>query len=310
MRSAFIKALTIKAQSDPRVLLLTGDLGFKVFDDFRVKCPNQFLNMGVAESQMVSVAAGLALEGKKPFIYSITSFLTMRPYEQIRNDISFHKAAVCMVGVGGGFSYGPNGSSHHALTDVALMRALPEMNIFTPADAHEAAWAVEAAFEQSTPSYIRLGRAGEPNVHSGPLTDASDGIVLRQGNEIAVLVSGFILPNAIQAVDLLSRQGHSVRLISFPSIKPLAHELIAQAFEECSHVFTVEEHSVVGGFGSAVMELACAQQWDARKLCIVAVADSTVHEVGSHDYLRHQAALSTEQILRRMQQFIKGEVLC
>ena len=129
MRQAFIHTLGALAAHDRNVLLLTGDLGFKVFDEFRAKYPKQFFNAGVAESNMIGFAAGLSLEGKIPFTYSIATFLTMRPFEHIRNDICFHKANVKLVGVGGGFSYGPNGATHHALNDVALMRILPE--IFT-----------------------------------------------------------------------------------------------------------------------------------------------------------------------------------
>lgn len=303
MRAAFIQTLSLLAKQDENVLLLTGDLGFKVFDDFRQKYQRQFLNMGVAESNMVSVSAGLALEGKKPFIYSIASFLTMRPYEHIRNDICFHKAKVVMVAAGGGFSYGPNGASHHALTDIALMRALPEMRVFTPADMHETAWAVQMAYEQEGPSYIRLGRGSEPRVHAGTLVgkDIEQGIVLRKGNEIAIIVSGFILPNACQAADELIKQGYSVRLISFPLIKPLSEDLVIDAFEQCSWVFTVEEHSLIGGFFAAVTELAVAKGLRLDKLCSISAFDVTIHETGSHEYLRQKAGLNSEGILHRIE---------
>ncbi len=322
MRDAFIRTLTSLAQQDENLYLLSGDLGFKVFDDFRYKCPRQFLNMGVAESLMVSVAAGLALEGKKPFIYSIASFLTMRPYEHIRNDICFHKAGVVLVAAGGGFSYGLNGASHHALTDVTLMRALPEMTVFTPADPHETIWAVKTAYGQEGPSYIRLGRSKEPCVHEGPLNGngIKQGIVLREGNEVAILVSGFILPNAVVAAEELMAQGYSVRLISFPLIKPLSEELVRDTFEQCVWVFTVEEHSLTGGFSAAVMELAITKGLPLDKLCpITATAkvvtgttfsEKTIHEAGSHDYLRSKAGLSSEEILQRMQSFMKKEALC
>lgn len=309
MRTAFIKMLSSLANNDKAVLLLTGDLGFGIFDDFRKEYPQQFFNMGVAEANMVSVAAGLALEDKKPFIYSIAPFLTMRPYEQIRNDICFHGAKVVLAAAGGGFSYGSNGPSHHALTDIALMRALPEMTVFTPADIHETSWAVKTAYAQQGPSYIRLGRNSEVCVHAKPLNgqDIQRGIVLSEGIDIAILVSGFILSNAMRAKDELIKRGHTVRLISFPLIKPLSEHLVIDAFQQCSVVFTVEEHSFIGGFSSAVTELALAQGLALDKLCPIAAPDITIHETGSHEYLRRKAGLDSNGILLRMLKFIEGK---
>ncbi len=306
MRTAFIRTLGQLAQQDPGLLLLTGDLGYRLFDDFRAQYPGQYLNMGVAESNMVSVSAGLALEGKRPFVYSIASFLTMRPYEHIRNDICFHKARVVLVAAGGGFSYGANGASHHALTDIALMRVLPEMNVFAPADVHETVWSVKTAYEQAGPSYIRLGRGAEPAVHAGALEgkDIRQGIVLREGDELAILASGFILPQACRVADELAKRGHSVRLISFPLIKPLGTGLVVKAFEECSRVFTVEEHGTAGGFSAAVMELALARGLRADKLCPITALETAIYETGSHEFLRRRAGLDTNGILSRMEKAI------
>jgi len=304
VRSAFVQTIDKLAAQDSKVLLLTGDLGFKIFDDFRRDHPQQFLNMGIAEANMVSVSAGLALEGKTPFVYSIAAFLTMRAYEHVRNDICFHKAKVILVAAGGGFCYGANGASHHALTDIAIMRALPEMRIFTPADAYEGAWAVRMAYSEDGPSYIRLGRDQEPVVHAGELAgpDVRRGVVLREGKEIAILVSGFILSEACQAADALIKEGHSVRLITFPLIKPLNEGLIAAAFEQCKRVFTVEEHSSVGGFFSAVVELAADRGLDLNKLSCVSSQDVSIHETGTHEYLRCKAGLDHKSILRRIKE--------
>ena len=307
MKSAFIETLSELAARDRHLMLLSGDLGFKVFDIFRGKYPGQFLNMGVAESHMISVAAGLALEGKRPVVYSIAPFLIMRPYEQIRNDICFHQASVILVGAGGGFSYGANGASHHALTDVALMRALPEMNVFTPADDYETKWCVETAYSQKNPAYIRLGRNVAPSIHSQVLRgkDIERGVLLNDGDEIGILVSGFILPNAYQAARELMKRGYSVRLISFPLIKPLSEDLVEETFEQCSWVFTVEEHHLIGGFSGAVMEVAMAKRLPLEKLCPIAAQETAIYETGSHDYLRRKAGLSSESIVCRIENFIK-----
>jgi len=311
MRQAFIQSLQALAQKDPRVLLLTGDLGFKVFDDFRKSFAPRFLNVGVAESNMIGLAAGLALEGKIPFAYSIVSFLTMRPFEHIRNDICFNNANVKLVGVGGGLSYGPNGPTHHALNDVALMRVLPEMSVICPGDPHEARWAIEAAYRHQGPVYIRLGRAGEPCVHQQALQTAwGQAIQLQDGHDIALLVNGLLLPQANAVASLLSKEGLTVRLLSFPSVKPLDHAQIMDSFNQCEFVFTIEEHNLAGGFGSAVMELANQRGLKLEKLRVIACPDLTIHKTGSHEYLRREAGLTTPQIFKKILGFIKEKASC
>ena len=166
MRNAFIRGLTALAERDDRVVFLTGDLGYKLFDNFAERFPGRFLNAGVAEQNMVGVAAGLALEGFRPFVYSIATFATLRCLEQIRDDVCYNGLAVTVVGVGGGFSYGANGPTHHATEDLAVMRALPNMTVVAPGDPVEAELAVAAL--PDAPSYLRLGRAGDPVVHQSP----------------------------------------------------------------------------------------------------------------------------------------------
>ena len=301
MRGAFIRTLTVLAKADPRIILATGDLGFKIFDDFRTQCPRQFLNVGVAEASLMGMAAGMALEGKKPFCYSIASFLTMRPFEHIRNDICFHKADVKIVGVGGGFSYGPNGPSHHALNDVALMRALPEMKVLTPGDPYEAAWAIKAAHQCPGPVYVRLGRSGEPAVHGGDVRLAlGKSILMEDGKDIAILASGLMLKTGVEAAGLLKAQGLSVRLVSFPSVKPLDEAMLADTFRNCGHIFTLEEHGIAGGFGAAVAEFAITKDLNLAKMHIIAAPDETTHQTGSHEYLREQAGLTAPQVYQAM----------
>lgn len=301
MRQVFIHALINLAKKDPRIILASGDLGFKVFDDYRIQCPSQFLNLGVAEASLIGMSAGMALEGRIPFAYSIVPFLTMRPFEQIRNDVCFHKANVKLVGVGGGFSYGPNGPSHHALNDVALMRLLPEMTVLTPGDPHEALWAVETAYQYKGPVYIRLGRAGEGTVHESSICAGyGKSLLVKDGQDIAILVSGLLLQNAITAAGILQKQGKIVRVVSFPSVKPLDEEMLEDTFKNFRCIFTIEEHSVCGGFGSAVAELALAQKWPVQKLYIIAAPDVTMHKVGSHEYLRFQTGLAAEQIVQKV----------
>ena len=301
MRQVFVRTLMNLAKKDPRIVLATGDLGFKIFDDYRAQCPNQFLNLGSAEASLIGISAGMALEGKIPFAYSIVPFLTMRPFEQIRNDVCFHKANVKLVGVGGGYSYGPNGPSHHGLSDIALMRLLPEMTVLTPGDPHEALWAVETAYQHKGPVYIRLGRAGEEPVHKGPVNlSYGKSILVKEGEDIAILVTGLLLPNALTAANILQKQDKTARVVSFPSVKPLDEEMLKDIFNNFSYIFTIEEHSICGGFGSAVAEFALARKWPVQKLHIIGAPDTTIHTVGSHEYLRFQAGLTAEQIAQKI----------
>ena len=310
MRQVFVRTLMNLAKKDPRIVLATGDLGFKIFDDYRAQCHGQFFNLGSAEASLIGMSAGMALEGKIPFAYSIVPFLTMRPFEQIRNDVCFHKANVKLVGVGGGFSYGPNGPSHHGLSDVALMRLLPEMTVLTPGDPHEALWAVETAYQHKGPVYIRLGRTGEELVHKEPISlSYGKSIVVKEGEDIAILVSGLLLRNAVIAADILQKQGLIARVISFPSVKPLDEEMLKDTFDNFRCIFAIEEHSVCGGFGSTIAEFGLAKKWVVQKLHIIAAPDATIHTVGSHEYLRSLVGLAAEQIAQKILTIIKEPCL-
>jgi len=311
MRNAFIKELTRLAGENPDVILLTGDLGFKVFDEFIKLYPKQFLNIGVAEANMAGIAAGLAIEGKRPFMYSIAPFATMRCYEQIRNDICFHQANVKIVGVGGGLSYGPNGPTHHVLMDIAIMRALPYMTVICPGDPVEATCATKAACLHRGPVYIRLGRSNEKVIHSKtPDFKIGKGIVLREGNEVAIISTGNMLETAVCVADELAREGKSVRLVSLPTIKPLDTELLKDCLKNFECVFTLEEHSTIGGLGSAVAELAASFDLREARLKCFGAPDAVFHTAGSHEYLRKLAGLSAEQISEKMIQSLKEWQLC
>src|SRR5215470_7905653 len=243
MRNAFVRGLTAAAAADDRIVFLTGDLGFKLFDDFAQRFPGRFINVGVAEATMASVATGLALAGKKPFIYSIAPFVTLRCYEQIRNDICYHAADVTVVGVGGGYSYGPNGPTHHALEDIAVMRVLPNMTVVCPGDPLETIAAVQALVVHRGPAYLRLGRAGEPAVHPAPVSfRIGQSLVLREGHDIALLSTGNMLATAVQVADGLAAAGLTCRVVSMPTIKPLDTPTLDDAFRCTRLVVTLEEH--------------------------------------------------------------------
>ena len=311
MRNAFIKELYELAQENPEVLLLTGDLGFKVFDDFRRRYTDRFLNIGVAEANMAGIAAGLALEGKIPFMYSIAPFATMRCYEQIRNDICFHEANVKIVGVGGGYSYGPNGPTHHALTDIAVMRALPHMTVICPGDPVEAACATRAAASYAGPVYIRLGRSNESVIHQRkPEFTIGKGIIVQEGEKIALLSTGNMLETAMQTAKELASFNLKARVVSLHTLKPLDGALIKDCLRKFTAVFTIEEHSIIGGLASAVAEIAVRDDLSRAKIRPFAAPDEVIHETGSHEYLRSRAGLTSQNITKQIDQYLKEWKLC
>jgi transketolase len=296
MRNAFIRALTAAALEDERIVFLTADLGYKLFDDFARRCPGRFLNVGVAEANMAGVAAGLALEGKKPFIYSIVPFATLRCFEQLRNDVAYHGADVTVVGVGGGYSYGHNGATHHALEDVGALRMLPGFAVLSPGDPFETEACVRAIAKRRGPAYLRLGRAGEPQVHPQALElTIGRGIVLREGTDLGLIASGSMLHTALQAADLLSARGISVKLVSMPTIKPLDLALIAGLAREVPVIATAEEHSLIGGLGSAVAE-AIAELGCPVRFKRFGAADEFAHVCGDQAWHRRRNGLDAPSL--------------
>ena len=310
MRNAFIRGLTALAERDRRVVLLTGDLGFKIFDDFAARFPGRFYNAGVAEANMIGVAAGLALGGLKPFAYSIVPFATLRCLEQIRDDICYQEAAVTVVGVGGGYSYGPNGATHHALEDIAVMRCLPNMTVVCPGDPWEAELGTLAAGRYTGPLYLRLGRAGDPQVHEAAVPfSIGRAIVVRNGTDCALISTGGILPVAVAAAQQLETEGIACRVVSMHTVKPLDETQLRKCAEECGAIFTVEEHSLIGGLGSAVGEWLAASGIRCR-LRSYGAGDRFAHLCGNQEYFRRREGLTAEEIARRVHEALKERVRC
>jgi transketolase len=256
MRNAFLAELFELAAADERIMFVTGDLGFTVVEKFMEERPRQFLNAGVAEQNMTSMAAGMALEGKIVFTYSIANFPTLRCLEQVRNDVCYHEANVKIVSIGGGFAYGPLGATHHAMEDLAVMRAMPGLTVVAPGDPVETRAATRAIVAHHGPCYLRLGKAGEPVVHTGDIDFAlGRAIIVREGSDLTLFTTGGMLPTGVGVAERLAETGIETRLVSMHTLKPLDDETILKAARETSLLATLEEHSVIGGLGSAVAEL-------------------------------------------------------
>jgi len=290
MRNAFAKTITALAKEDERIVLLSGDIGNRMFDEFKGLFPDRFYNCGVAEANMTGVAAGLAMSGFRPVTYTIAPFNTYRCFEQIRLDLCYHNLPVVVAGVGGGLSYAGLGATHHSCEDIACLRALPNMRVLCPGDAVEVGLLLAQAVQGPGPSYLRLGKKNEPVLHqTPPELVIGKAIVLRQGTDVMILNTGNTLPEAVGAADILAGRGLSAGVVSVHTVKPLDTDLLAECFASCRLVAVMEEHGSAGGLGGAVAEwladnpgrkapllrldtgtdfvTACGNQKNARELC-------------------------------------------
>lgn len=298
MRDRFVKTLIDIAKKDSNVHLVTGDLGFGVLKPFWEQLPSQFTNVGIAEQNMTSFAAGMALEGKTVFTYSIGNFPTLRCIEQIRNDCAYHNANVKIVCVGGGFVYGPLGMSHHATEDLAVMRALPDVTVMAPGDLVEAECATKAIYEQNGTCYLRLGRGGEKQVHEGiEQFQIGKAIKIKDGQKIAIFSTGAILDEVMTVSEKLNKNGLYPALYSFPTVKPIDKATVEECAKEYDLIVTVEEHNIIGGFGSAVSEVIGNLSGTRAKVLLIGIHDKYSSIVGSQEFLRDYYGLSANKIL-------------
>ncbi|OIO00658.1 hypothetical protein AUJ67_05555 [Candidatus Desantisbacteria bacterium CG1_02_49_89] len=305
MRGTFIRTLEKMAKADKNIFLLTADLGYKLFDNFRDNYPDRFVNVGVAESNMIGVAAGLALSGKNVYCYSMVPFLTMRTFEQIRVDLCYHNLGVKLVGVGGGLVYGLEGMTHQAIEDISIMRSLPNMTVTAPGDPAEVECLIEESVRYKGPLYIRLGKDRDPVVHeTAPDFKIGRGIVLKRGKKAVLFAAGNVLPAAKAAVEALEENGLSITLVSMHTIKPIDKKLVIECARRTKAVFTVEEHSLIGGLGSAVAEII-AESGEKVIFRRIALPDAYSKYMGSSGYLRKKYGLTPQAIANRITKELK-----
>jgi transketolase len=298
MRDAFVAAILETARRDPMVLLLTGDLGFGVLTPFADALPRQFVNVGVAEQNLAGLATGLALSGHVVFTYSIGNFPTLRCLEQIRNDACYHDANVKIVAIGGGFSYGALGVSHHATEDLAIMRALPSMTVFCPADDREAAAVTTFAYQTHGVCYVRLDKS-HVSVHGTDTAGITPGKArrLRDGVDATIIGAGGILQEALDAATVLSRDGIECTVFSMHTVKPIDRETILQACLSTPVLVTIEEHTLDGGLGSAVAEVCMDNGVAPAAFSRIGLRSQFSSIVGSQTYLRARYGLDSHGVV-------------
>lgn len=257
MRDAFFLELADLYREDKRIVFITGDLGYKLFDPLREIDPDRMINFGIREAAMVGFAAGLAKSGMLPFVYSIVPFITLRCLEQIKIDLCYNRNRVVLTGVGGGFSYGANGPTHHGIDDLGVLSCFPGLRLWTPADPTEVRACVRAAPSLDGPAYLRLGRNGEPSLHAieKGLPSVDRPVLMREG-EIGTIVScGVILHEVLEAADVLRGKGVSPRVVHLPLLRPFPREAVRAILADGAPVLAVEEHVAAGGLGQELAAL-------------------------------------------------------
>lgn len=300
MRDTFVRTLVQLAKEDKRIELVTGDLGFGVLKPFWEQCPDQFTNAGIAEQNMTSVAAGMALTGKSVFTYSIGNFPTLRCLEQVRNDCAYHKANVKVVCIGGGFVYGSLGMSHQATEDIAILRALPDVVVLAPADLVEAEECTKALAKYEGTAYLRLGRGGEKRIHDHiDNFQIGKAIKVHGGEKVAIFSTGAIFEEIRITEQILNENGIKPAVYTFPTVKPIDKETILECASKFDLIATCEEHNYIGGFGSAVAEVLAELPQHAR-LLRVGLHDEYSIRVGNQHYLREQYSLDGESIAKQI----------
>jgi len=283
---------------------LVSDIGNITFDSFRKEFPDRFLNVGVAEANMIGVSAGLALCGKTPVAYTIASFEVFRAFEQIRDDVCYQNLPVKIVGVGGGLAYSTLGPTHHTVEDFAMFRAVPNITVVCPADPVEAELLAVAAIERDGPVYIRLAKAGEPRIHSGDFPiQIGRAIRMADGGDITLIATGIMVGKALGAAEILRRQGIYAGVINMHTLKPLDQDAVLEVARETGTIVTVEEHSVFGGLGGAVAEVLAEEEPGVR-LKRLGLPDRFCSQYGTQEYLLDQFGLSPEGISRSVRELI------
>jgi len=308
MRNDFFNSLFEVARKDERLVMLSSDTGALVLDQFREGLPARCINVGIAEANMIGVAAGLAMSGKIVYVYGIIPFVTMRCYEQIRVSVCCQDLPVKMTGVGAGVDYSTLGPTHHALEDVAMMRLLPGMTILSPCDDVSAAALAKVSYQLPGPTYVRLDRSGQPQVYPESYSDFAHGLnVLREGNDVCIVSTGKIVNTALQVAQELAKSSIETGVVDLYQLKPIDVEMLNIAIAQARCVATLEEHSIIGGIGSALAEII-AEQEQPRCFMRFGLPDSFCRQYGGREYLHRLNRLDVSSIADTIQQSLLAKV--
>lgn len=300
MRETFIKELIKLAEKDKSIYLLTGDLGFSVLEKFIEKFPNRFFNCGVAEQNMMGVAAGLALSGKKSYVYSIIPFVTLRCLEQIRNDVCYQNLDVKIIGVGSGLAYGSLGATHHAIEDLAILRVLPNMTILCPADPVETRELILKSYQTKNPTYLRLNKSGEKILYQKkPEIEIGKPSVLKEGKDGVIIATGILVNLSLEIVEKLKERGYNFKLISLHTLKPIDKKALFEELIGKRLILTLEEHNIIGGLGSALAEILAESDFKG-KFKRIAIPDQYSPVTGETGYLREYFGLVNDKIVEEI----------
>jgi transketolase len=306
MRKTCLDMVYSLAKQDDRIFFIGSDLGFGTMRQFKEEMPDRFFMEGVSEANVVGMAAGLALEGKIPYVNTIATFLTRRCFEQIALDLCLHNVPVRLIGNGGGVVYAPLGPTHLATEDIAILRALPHMTILAPADADEMRRLMPLTVDLPGPVYIRLGKGNDPIVTSDALPlRIGHGVPMRAGNDALIVTSGITLKLAQAAAEALSSEGIEAAILHMPTIKPLDTEMLLDLAAPVKAVVTVEEHTIIGGLGSAVAEtLAEASSGSPKRFKRIGIPDTFPDRYGSQESLMQRFDITSERIVAQIKEML------
>ncbi len=300
MRNAFATCITKLAKEREDIVLLSGDIGNRMFDDFKNIAPNRFINCGIAEANMMSLAAGMALSGLRPMIYTITPFTTTRCLEQIKIGAAYHQANIIIVGTGSGLSYAELGPTHHSLEDIAILRSIPGIRILAPADSNELTAQLEEAVNLSGPTYIRIGKKGEPSIHhKNSKLGIGKGQLLKEGDEILLLGIGPIINEALKASETLAKRDKNIAIATLGGIEPIDSAFLKLMIKRNFHTWiTLEEHSIRGGLGTTILEWIADNNFESKvKVKRIGAPHKFIHKLGNQEYTRNQIGIDNQAII-------------
>lgn len=300
MRNAFADELVLIAEKDPKIVFLTADIGNQLFNNFKKRFPDRFFNCGVAEQNMASMAAGLALTGLRPITYTIAPFNVFRCFEQIRIDICYQNLPIIIVGTGAGLSYASLGPTHHSFEDIACLRTLPNLKILCPGDSFELRALLQKAVAQDSPAYLRIGKKGERVIHSSiPELEIGKSIIVCEGKDLCLFTTGNTLPLAMDLKENLFLNGLSMQVVSMPCIKPLDTDLLGKMFTSYKYLFSLEEHSLIGGLGSSICEWMVDNQIH-KYFKRFALPDQFYSKASTQELLLEKIGLSLDNLTRKI----------